>query len=158
MQLFDLYVLVVRLGGVWLAFYGIISLTAFAGAASVGFLLPWALALVVYGTTAFLFLRHPRAVARWLVREDGEKSLALGLGAADLQSVLLSTIGFYVIIVGVPSLVGALVPHPYFGGLLWREIVRPAVQILVGVLVLTRGRWLPGVTQAVEAWRRSRED
>ncbi|MBC7219998.1 hypothetical protein H5T55_00690 [Candidatus Bipolaricaulota bacterium] len=158
MQLLDLYVLVVRLVGVRLAFYGIIYLTAFAGAASVAFLLPWALALVVYGTTAFLLLRHPRAIARWLVREDGEKSLALGLGADDLQSVLFSAIGFYLIILGVPSLVGALVPQPYFGGPLWREIVRPAVQILVGVLVFTRRRWLPGVTQAVEAWRRTRED
>jgi len=158
MQLLDLYVLVVRVVGVWLAFYGLVYFTAFASAASFDFVLNWALALVVYATTAFVFLRFPRVVAQWLVRDDGEKSLSLGLGIDDLQSVLLTAIGFYAIVVGIPSLVAALVPQPYYGRPVWGEILRPAVQILVGGLVLTRRRWLPGLTRALEAWRKSRAD
>ncbi|MCX7750294.1 MAG: hypothetical protein N2320_01815 [Candidatus Bipolaricaulota bacterium] len=153
----DLYVLVVRLVGVWLAFSGVIYLSMLPGV-GVDLLAAWAVSVGVYGTTAFLLLRYPRAIARWLAREDGEKTLALGLGAGDLQSVLVFAIGFYLIVTGVPSLVAALVPQPYQPGSRWQEVVRPGVPILVGVLVLTRRRWLPALVRAVEAWRKSRED
>ena len=150
MQLLDLYVLVFRIVGILLAFYGVTWLSMFAGAASLEFLLGWALALVVYAATAFVLLRCPRAVARWLAGEDGEKTLTLGLGADDLQSVLLFAIGLYTIVVGIPSLVASLIPQPYYGsGILWQGVVRPAVQIIMGVLVLTRKRWVP---KAARAW------
>ncbi len=128
--------------------------------ASVGveFLVGWPLAIVVYAATAFVFLRYPRAVARWLAREDGAKNLTLGLAASDLQSVLLFAIGFYMVVMGIRSLVTALIPEPYQGRILWQGVVRPALQIIVASLVLTRRRWLPGLARAVEAWRRSRED
>lgn len=158
MQLLDLYVLVVRLMGVWLAFYALLYLSTFASAASVDFLVAQALGLGVCAATAFVFLRYPRAVARWLAGEEGEKALALGLGAGDLQSVLLFAIGFYMIAMGIPSLVAALIPQPYQPGILWQGVVRPALQIIVAALILTRRRWLPGLTRAVEAWRRSRGD
>ncbi len=158
MQLLDLYVLVVRLVGVWLAFYALLHLSTFATAAAAGFLVAQALGLGVCAATAFVFLRYPRGVARWLAREDGERALTLGLGADDLQSVLLFAIGFYMIAMGIPSLVAALIPQPYQPGIAWQGVVRPAVQITVAALILTRRRWLPGLIRAVEAWRRSRAD
>lgn len=47
MQLLDLYVLVFRIVGILLAFYGVTWLSMFAGAASLEFFLGWALALWV---------------------------------------------------------------------------------------------------------------
>ena len=158
MQLLDLYVLVLQIGGVFLALYGIAFLTTFSAASSLDFLVSWALVLVPVATAAFVFLRYPRGVARWLAREDGEKTLTLGLGADDLQSVLLFAIGVYVIVAAVPSFVGGLVPQPHYAWPVWSEFARPAVQIIAGVLILTRRRWMPGLNRAIETWRKSRAE
>ncbi|MDD2912991.1 MAG: hypothetical protein PHF77_05760 [Candidatus Bipolaricaulis anaerobius] len=144
MQLLDLYVLVLRIVGIWVAFSGLVYLTAFVSAASVGFLIQWAFALVVYGAAAFVLLRYPSAVAKWLVRDEGGKDLTLGLSARDLQSVLVSTIGFYLVVMGIPALVASLIPQAqYRSGIVWQGVVRPAVQLIIGALILTRQRWGP---------------
>lgn len=159
MQLLDLYVLVLRIGGVSLAVYGIQLFTGFSVASSLSDWVTWALMVVPVATAAFVFLMFPSGVARWLAREDGENTLTLGLGADDLQSVLLFAIGFYVIVVSVPALVAALILLPLYGSrFLWELGVRPAIQIIAGALILTRRRWMPGLSRAIEAWRKSRAD
>lgn len=122
------YVLVFRTVGILIAFYGVMGLSMFAGAASLEFLLGWALALTVWAATASAFLRYRRAVARWIAGEDGEKTLTLGSRADDLKSVLLFVLGLYMIVMGIPSLVASLIPQPdYSLGILWRGVVRPAL-------------------------------
>ncbi len=59
-------------------------------------------------------------MAKWLVRDEGEKDLTLGLSARDLQSVLVSTIGFYLVVTGIPALVASLIPQAqYRSGIVW---------------------------------------